>query len=161
MSDAGPRSKKLKDLDFCETISKDVSVIFYHAHLLGSTATASPYSRLVCVCVDSSIGRLLVENAQPLEDSLSAGEPNFPLRLLPPLRSLEPPSGEGFQPFLLPNDSKSSTLQSPSRVGSSASPDSTSRSPVTKVTGVPVLRKWLMHSSNWNLCQAVLSLCLG
>lgn len=124
-----------------------------------------PHPRITisCVCLCSFLHRAahLVGNAQPLEDSLSAGEPSFPLLLRPPRRSLEPPSGEGFQPFLLPKDSKSSTLQSPSRAGSSASPDSTSRSPVTKVTVVPMLRKWLTHSSNWNLCQAVLSLCLG
>lgn len=79
--------------------------------------------------------------AQPLEDSLSAGEPSFPLPLRPPYRFLEPPSGEGFHPFLLPKDSRSSTFQSPSNVGNSASPDNISRSAVTRVAAVPLLRK--------------------
>ena len=134
---------------------------FHWAHLLWSTATA-PRITILCVSLCSFLHRpAVVVDAQPLEDSLSAGEPNFPLPLRPTWRFRDAPSGEGFQPFLLPKDSRSSTLQFPSRVGSSASPDSTSRSPVTKVTAVPLLRKWLMHSNNWNLCQAARSLCLG
>ena len=147
-------------LSFSYEISWDVWGIYIKATFWGQLL---PHPRITISCVFVFPPKIsaLVGYAQPLEDSLSAGEPNFPLLLRPPRCSLEPPSGEGFQPFLLPKDSKSSTLQSPSRAGSSASPDSTSRSPVTKVTVVPMLRKWLTHSSNWNLCQAVLSLCLG
>ena len=129
-------------------ISWDVWGIYIKATFWGQLL---PHPRItiscVCLCfLQRSVH--LVGYAQPLEDSLSAGEPNFPLLLRPPRCSLEPPSGEGFQPFLLPKDSKSSIFQSPSRVGSSASPDSTSKSPVTRVTVVPTFRKWLMHSNN-------------
>ena len=152
LSDAGPTNQN-QYFPF--------QIQFHWAHLLWSTATA-PRITILCVSLCSFLHRpAVVVDAQPLEDSLSAGEPNFPLPLRPTWRFRDAPSGEGFQPFLLPKDSRSSTLQFPSRVGSSASPDSTSRSPVTKVTAVPLLRKWLMHSNNWNLCQAARSLCLG